>query len=42
MDAHMCLCGTTLESRTHIVGEREACKEERDVLRVGDDEIRRM
>ena len=21
MDAHMCLCGATTESRTHIVGE---------------------
>ena len=30
MDVHMCPCGTTLESRTHIVGKREVYKEERD------------
>ena len=30
--AHMCPCGTTLESRTHIVGECEVYKEQRDVL----------
>ena len=29
---HMCPCGTTIESRTHIVGECEIYKEERDVL----------
>ena len=28
----MCPCGTTIESRTHIGGEREIYKEERDVL----------
>ena len=36
-DAHMCPCGTTIKSRTHIVEECEMYKEERDVLR--DDEI---
>ena len=30
--AHMCPCGTTMESRTHIVGEREIYKDERDAL----------
>ena len=29
---HMCPCGTTIESRTHIVGECEIRKEERDAL----------
>ena len=29
---NMCLCGTTIESRTHIVGECEIHKEERDAL----------
>ena len=29
---NMCLCGTTIESRTHIVGECEIYKEERDAL----------
>ena len=28
----MCPCGTTMESRTHIVGECEIYKEERDAL----------
>ena len=32
MVTHMCPCGTTMESRTHIVGESEIYKEERDVL----------
>ena len=32
MDAHMCPCGTTIESRAHVVGECEINKEERDVL----------
>ena len=32
MDAHICPCGTTIESRTHIVGECEIYKEQRDVL----------
>ena len=29
---NMCPCGTTIKSRTHIVGEREIYKEERDAL----------
>ena len=29
---NMCPCGTTIESRTHRVGEREIYKEERDAL----------
>ena len=29
---NMCPCGTTIESRTHIVEECEICKEERDAL----------
>ena len=33
--ANMCPCGTTLESRTHIVGECEIYKEERDALEEG-------
>ena len=32
MDIHICPCGTTIESRTQIVGECEKYKEERDVL----------
>ena len=32
MDAHMCSCCTTIESRTHIIGECETYKEERDVI----------
>ena len=32
IDAQMCPCGKAIESRTHIVGECEICKEERDVL----------
>ena len=28
----MCPCGTTIESRTHIVGECEISKEKRDAL----------
>ena len=28
----MCLCGTTIENRTHIVGECAIYKEERDAL----------
>ena len=32
MDAHMCPCGTTIESRTHIV-ECEIYKEERNGLK---------
>ena len=32
MDAHMCPCGTTIESRTHVVGECEIYNEEQDVL----------
>ena len=33
MDAHMCPCGTTTESRTHLIGECEIYKEERDALK---------
>ena len=29
---NMCPCGTTIDSRTHIVGECEIYKEERDAL----------
>ena len=29
VDTNMCLCGTTIESRTHIVGECGIYKEER-------------
>ena len=29
---NMCPCGTTIENRTHIVGECEICKEERDAV----------
>ena len=32
IDAQMCPCGKAIESRTHIVGECEIYKEERDVL----------
>ena len=32
MDAHMCTCGTAIESRTRIIGECGIYKEERDVL----------
>ena len=32
MATNMRPCGTTIESRTHVVGECEICKEERDVL----------
>ena len=32
IDAQMCPCGKAIESRTHIVGECEMYKEERDVL----------
>ena len=32
MDSHMCPCGTTREGRTHIIGECEIYKEERDIL----------
>ena len=38
MDAHMCPCGTTMESGTHIV-EYEICKEERDAL---EEEMRKL
>ena len=41
VDAHMCPCGTTIESRTHTIGECEIHKEGRCVNR-GDEEIRRM
>ena len=39
---NMCPCGTTIESRTHIVGKCEIHKEERDVLEEGVEEIRRV
>ena len=32
IDAQMCPCGKSIKSRTHIVGECEINKEERDVL----------
>ena len=32
VDTHMCPCGMTIESRTHVVGECEIYKEERDAL----------
>ena len=32
MATNMCACGTTIESRTHIVGECEIHEEERDAL----------
>ena len=32
MATHMCPCGTTIESRTHTVGECEIYQEERDAL----------
>ena len=32
---NMCPCGTTIESRTHIVGQCEICKEERVALEEG-------
>ena len=31
-DAQMCPCGNAVESRTHIMGECEIRKKERDVL----------
>ena len=31
----MCLCGEAKETRTHVVGECETRKEERDVLQRG-------
>ena len=39
MAANMCPCGTTIESRTHIVGECEIYKEGRDVLQ---EEVRKL
>ena len=32
MDANMYPCGTTIQSRTHIGGACEICKQERDAL----------
>ena len=32
MATHMCPCGTTTESRTHMVGTCEIYKEKRDAL----------
>ena len=39
MATHMCPCGTTIESRTHTVGECEIYKEERDSL---EEEMRKL
>ena len=39
MGAHVCPCGTTIESRIHVVGECEIYKEERDVL---EEEMRKL
>ena len=39
MAINMCPCGTTIESRTHIVGECEIYKEERDAL---EEEMRKL
>ena len=39
-DAQMYPCGKAVEGRTHIVGEHEIYREERDVLR--DEESRQM
>ena len=36
---HMCPCSTTTESKIHIVGECEICKEERDAL---EEEMRKL
>ena len=36
---NMCPCGTTIEGRTHIVGECEIYKEERDAL---EEEMRKL
>ena len=33
VNAHLCLCGPTIDSRTHVVGECKIFKEERDVFR---------
>ena len=41
MATNICPCGTTIESRTHIVGEREIYKQERDAVE-GDEKIRCM
>ena len=35
MATNMCPCGKTTESRTHVVGECEIFKEERDALEEG-------
>ena len=39
IDAQMCPCGKAIESRSHIVGECDLYKEERDVLEEGTKEI---
>ena len=39
VDAHVCPCDTTLESKTHVAGEHEIYKEERDVL---EEEMRKL
>ena len=37
MDAHMCPCGTTIESRTQTVGECEVYKEEEERAMLAED-----
>ena len=39
MDAHVCPCGTSTESRTPIVGNCELCKEKWDVI---EEEMRQL
>ena len=39
VSTNMCPCGTTTEGRTHVVGECEICKEERDAL---EEEMRKL
>ena len=36
---NMCPCGTTINSRTHVIGERDIYKEERDALK---EEMRKL
>ena len=42
MATSMCPCGTIIEGRTHIVGECEIYKEERDALEEETSKIRLM
>ena len=42
IDAQICPCGKSIESRTHIVGDCEIYKEERDVLEEETREIDEM